>query len=143
MIKGSHHTEKTLKRMRSVHLGKIISQETKDKLSRIIKGRPAPWLVGKKLSKEHGEKIGKANHTRIVSEETRAKIKANGRKQIIEMFGDYWHGGKARNYEETEEGRIKLFKKYGFETLIIWECELKDILTVENRIKKFHQGATR
>lgn len=44
--------------------------------------------------------------------------------KIIEMFGDYWHIVKVRCYEETEEGRIAHFAKYGKKTLIIWESEL-------------------
>jgi G:T-mismatch repair DNA endonuclease (very short patch repair protein) len=52
-------------------------------------------------------------------------INVNGQKKIIEMFGDYWHGEKARCYEETEEGRIAHFAKYGFKTLIVWESEIK------------------
>lgn len=67
-------------------------------------------------------------------------INVNGHKQIIELFGDYWHGVKARCYEETEEGRIKLFNQYGFDTLIIWESELKNLEAVTNRIKRFHQN---
>lgn len=64
-------------------------------------------------------------------------INVNGHKQIIELFGDYWHGKKARCYEETEKGRIKLFKQYGFDTLIIWERELKTPNNVADRIANF------
>lgn len=64
-------------------------------------------------------------------------INTNGQKKIIEMYGDYWHGEKARCYEETEEGRIALFKKYGYSTLIVWENELKDIDKVKDKIKEF------
>jgi very-short-patch-repair endonuclease len=45
--------------------------------------------------------------------------------KIIEMFGNYWHVDKVRCYEETEEGRIAHFAKYGFKTLIVWESEIK------------------
>lgn len=47
-------------------------------------------------------------------------ININGKKQIIELFGDYWHRG------ENPQKRIDLFKQYGYNTLIIWERELKD-----------------
>lgn len=67
-------------------------------------------------------------------------ININGRKQIIECFGDYWHGEKARCFEETEEGRIKLFKEYGFDTLIIWEGELKVPEKVTDKIINFIKG---
>lgn len=48
----------------------------------------------------------------------------NGDGKFIEHFGVYWHGDNARCYEETEQGRIEHFKKYGFDTLIIWDVEL-------------------
>jgi len=64
-------------------------------------------------------------------------ININGHKQIIELFGDYWHGKRARRFASTEKGRIKLFKQYGFSTLIIWERELKNPNKVMNRITNF------
>lgn len=57
--------------------------------------------------------------------------------KIIELFGDYWHTSKARCYEETERGRIKFFKKHGFDTLIIWEKELNNLHLVLKKIKLF------
>jgi very-short-patch-repair endonuclease len=59
------------------------------------------------------------------------------RNKIIELFGDYWHTKKARCYEETENGRKDYFKKYHFETLIIWENELKNLNLVLEKIKLF------
>lgn len=44
----------------------------------------------------------------------------NGRKQLIELFGDYWHRGE----DPTE--RVNIFKLYGFQCLVIWERELKN-----------------
>jgi hypothetical protein len=64
-------------------------------------------------------------------------ININGKKQIIEFFGDYWHGEKARTYQETEPGRIELFKKYGYNTLVIWGKELKHPETVMSKIREF------
>ncbi len=58
-------------------------------------------------------------------------------KKIIELFGNYWHTKRVRTYEETEEGRIKFFKKYNFDTLIIWEKELENINLVLEKIKTF------
>lgn len=58
-------------------------------------------------------------------------ININGQKQIIELFGDYWHRG------ENPKCRMRLFKAYGFETLIIWEYELKNPSKVAERITNF------
>jgi len=49
----------------------------------------------------------------------------NGKKQIIELFGDYWHKG------ENTEDRISIFKELDYDCLVIWEHELK----IDNRDK--------
>jgi len=47
-------------------------------------------------------------------------ININGKRLIIELYGDYWHG------KEVDSGRARIahFKKHGYSTLIIWEHEL-------------------
>jgi len=60
-------------------------------------------------------------------------INVNGQKKIIELFGDYWHRG------QDPQDRIDIFKPYGFDTLVIWERELKDIEWVKFRIRKFQR----
>jgi len=58
-------------------------------------------------------------------------ININGQKKIIEMYGDYWH----RN--DNPQDRIDLFAKYGYQTLIIWEKELKNIDNLKVKLKEF------
>ena len=58
-------------------------------------------------------------------------VNCNGQKKVIEMYGDYWH----RN--DDPQDRIDLFSKFGYDTLIIWESELKDIRKVEKAIETF------
>jgi len=58
-------------------------------------------------------------------------VNCNGQKKIIELFGDYWHQG------DNPQDRIDAFKPFGYETLVIWESELKDIDAVTRRIKLF------
>ena len=58
-------------------------------------------------------------------------VNCNGQKKIIELFGDYWHKG------QNPEDRKKVFKPFGYETLVIWEHELKEIKKVKNRISRF------
>jgi len=55
----------------------------------------------------------------------------NGQKKIIEMYGDYWH----RN--DDPEDRRNLFAKYGYDTLVVWERELKDLDKVLQKIREF------
>jgi len=45
-------------------------------------------------------------------------INKEGRK-IIEMFGDFWHK------DEDPQYRIEHFKKFGYDTLVIWEHEIQ------------------
>lgn len=58
----------------------------------------------------------------------------NGQKKLIELFGDYWHRG------QNPQDRIDIFKVYGYDTLIIWECELKNKVKVELKIQHFIKG---
>jgi len=55
----------------------------------------------------------------------------NGQKKLIELFGDYYHK------DQNPQDRIDVFKPFGYETLVIWEHELKNISMVKFRINKF------
>lgn len=54
----------------------------------------------------------------------------DGKKQLIELFGDYWHGG------ETPQDKTDHYKSYGYMTLVIWEHELSNSEAVINRVKE-------
>jgi len=56
-------------------------------------------------------------------------LNCNGKRQLIELFGDYFH----RNDDPKE--RIDFFKQCGFQTLVIWEHELNDSSQVIAKIK--------
>jgi predicted DNA-binding protein YlxM (UPF0122 family)/G:T-mismatch repair DNA endonuclease (very short patch repair protein) len=66
-------------------------------------------------------------------------INVNGKKQIIEVFGDWWHGEKktGMSNKEVVESRIQSFAEYGFDTLVIWQRELKQPKKVLAKISKF------
>lgn len=53
---------------------------------------------------------------------------------IIELYGNYWHRNETE--KQTKE-RIDLFKNEGYDTLIIWEHELKDLNSLNLRIDDF------
>lgn len=62
-------------------------------------------------------------------------VNVNGKKLLIELYGDYWHKG------QNIQDRISLFKEYGWDTLIIWENELKNSLeSVKNKLQNFIGG---
>lgn len=60
-------------------------------------------------------------------------ININGQKKIIEFYGNIWHS------PEEEPKRIKLFKKYGYKTLVIWGKDLRDISKLNKRLTQFNQ----
>lgn len=62
-------------------------------------------------------------------------ININGQKKIIELFGDYWHRG------QNPQDRIDVFKPFGYDTLVIWERELKQIESVVDKIREFAEAA--
>lgn len=59
-------------------------------------------------------------------------ININDKKKLIEVNGDYWHT------EEEQEQRNEYFKKLGYETLFIWQSEIKaDLEKVKEKILTF------
>jgi len=75
-------------------------------------------------------------------------VNVNGRKKIIEVFGDYWHSTKitGRNKKQEEQERKAKFAAIGFNCLIIWEHELTgrkvEPEKLINKIRVFNQGST-
>jgi len=55
----------------------------------------------------------------------------NGKKELIELFGRYWHK------PEEEQPRIDHFSEFGFRTLVIWEEELQDEQKLLERVRVF------
>jgi hypothetical protein len=58
-------------------------------------------------------------------------VNVNGQKKIIELFGDYWHKG------QNPQDRIDTFKPFGYDTLIVWENELKNFKSLRRKIFDF------
>ena len=64
-------------------------------------------------------------------------VNVNSRKELIEIFGEYWHTRKDIRWNYTELGRMMAFGSIGFKCLIIWASELTDEQAVINKIKGF------
>lgn len=60
-------------------------------------------------------------------------VNVNGKKKVIELYGDYWH----RN--DDPQDRIELFKKLGYECIVVWEAELKDKEKLIMKLLEFHK----
>jgi very-short-patch-repair endonuclease len=58
-------------------------------------------------------------------------VNCNGKKLIIEYFGDHWHQG------ENPDDRAAAFSPFGYKTLVVWGSEMKSIGNVINRIHSF------
>jgi len=57
-------------------------------------------------------------------------MNVNGKKMLIELYGDFWH----RNDDPVI--RCKVFEPYGYETIVIWEHELKSENLIVQKINK-------
>lgn len=64
-------------------------------------------------------------------------VNTNGKKEIIELFGKYWHSGKfiEKNWRRSELGRVMIYNSLGWRCLVIWESDLKK-LTEEEIVTK-------
>ena len=51
------------------------------------------------------------------------------------MYGDYWHNRP--EVIKRDKKRIKVYKKYGYKTLVIWEKELKCLDKLIIKIRKY------
>ena len=59
----------------------------------------------------------------------------NGKKRVIEVFGDYWHKG------EDPQVKIRRYARYGFSCLVIWEHEIRDSPDLVQKIWAFRTEA--
>ena len=64
-------------------------------------------------------------------------VNVNGKKKIIELFGDHWHLDVADTWKRTEQGRKETYNKLGFDVLVIWDNELKNEEEVVKKIENF------
>ena len=64
-------------------------------------------------------------------------VNVNGKKEVIEVFGEYWHSKDDIRWNYTELGRIMAYNSIGYRCLIIWDSELKDEQVVIDKIRGF------
>jgi len=79
-------------------------------------GNFSDWIGGKNPDFKHKEKM-----------------------KVIEVFGDYWHSKELTGIDEQvhERERISHFKKYNYDTLIIWEHEFKNLEKLKLKLIEF------
>lgn len=132
------------------------------------KGKNNPFYRGK-FSEESLRKIIKARHTRpnipeeklieiidennlpfqyvgngevIIEGKNPDFIHTGGEKKIIELFGIYWHSPLYRRVKPTMTyDAVKThYARNGYESLIIWDTELKNPEVIKNKIMRFNGG---
>lgn len=69
----------------------------------------------------------------IISGKCPDYMNINGKKQLIELYGNWWH-----RYDNPED-RINYFKQFGYSTLVIWENELKNKPRLLDKITEFNR----
>lgn len=161
---GRHHTKKTIKKMRKSSLGKPGTTNGRHRTETEKKSMGEKLKVIMKLKWQDPEYVAKAlkswRRTPNKSEmelnaimqnlfpneykmNTRGEVmvlggkvpdfvNVNGQKKIIELYGDYWH----RN--DNPQDRIDMFKKLGWDTIVIWGHELKDAQNLKNKLLEFN-----
>jgi len=62
-------------------------------------------------------------------------INVNGRKAIIEVFGEYYHDTNKFPNRLTEKETIEHYKKFGFHCLVLWENEVYKEETLKEKME--------
>ncbi len=62
-------------------------------------------------------------------------ISTDGSKKIIEFNGNYWH--KMKEHVERDKRKLETYMRLGYQLLVIWGHELKNLNEVLNKIQSF------
>jgi G:T-mismatch repair DNA endonuclease (very short patch repair protein) len=95
--------------------------------------KPETFLLGLLEKMYPGEWKYTGDFSFIINGKNPDFVNVNGQKKIIEVFGDYWHRG------EDPADRVAAFSPFGYQTLVIWERDLKDVAVVTSRIHDFNR----
>lgn len=153
---GKKHTELTKQKMREAHKNRphFISKETRDimrekgkrnwldkeyvkrVMAKYKPNKPETFLINLLNGLMPNEYKYVGNGEVIIAGKNPDFVNVNGQKKIIELFGDYWHRG------QNPEDRINTFKPYGWDTLVIWERELKNIPALKEKLLQFNSKET-
>jgi len=71
-------------------------------------------------------------------------VNVNGKKQVIEILGDYFHSPEmiGDRKKGSAEGKIEVYSELGFKCLILWESEIKSMSDnqIFEKIRTFSSG---
>ena len=122
---GKHHSEETKQKIRdAMHKNRKKRHHGKSKpeiiFENICKKHNLPFKYVGDCSLWIGPKKGKKLNPDF--------IEVNGKKQIVEIMGRYWHS-PLLNLKIREDAKLlyreKHYKKYGWKTIFIWDTDLE------------------
>lgn len=61
-------------------------------------------------------------------------VNINGKKKVVEFFGEYWHN---KPYKESESTVKRKYKEMGFDCLVVWGKELADVKKLKEKLQNF------
>jgi len=140
-FKGKHHDKDTLikiskssKKMWNIEGNRTRIIKAQRKGMQIYPNKPEKIIkkLLNKLSKDY-KYVG--NGSFIIEGFNPDFMNINGKKKLIEIFGSYWH--KRPEVIERDRRRIRAYKKYGYDSLIIWEHELKNTNRLTHKLERF------
>lgn len=73
-------------------------------------------------------------------------VNVNGKKLVIELFGEYWHSPRNPKYKPIygEELRSKILGRFGYKMLVVWYNDLKNeeklVIKISDWIKSTQNG---
>jgi len=154
---GKHHTKKSNKSNAKAHIGKHHSEKVKKAIGKASKERwrnpeykqrvvtntlkgniIKPNRIEKKLDEILQLEFPNEYHyvgdgMLIIGGKCPDFVDCNGKKRVIELFGDYWHKG------DNPQDRIDFFRQYGYDCLVIWEHELSEVENLTEKILEFQE----
>lgn len=149
--KGKKRTLEFKMKISAIHKGKITSPETRKKMAEVWKNDDYKNRMIRSIMLSCGKKPNKAEQKLdillqglfpneykyvgsgqfVLGGKCPDFMNINGKKKVIELFGDYWHKG------EDPNNIIDHYKKYGFDCLVIWENELHNLENLPQEITQF------
>ena len=136
MMLGAHHTEESKKKRSQAMKAKISNGEWFPKIP--LNPWPKPNKTEAKLLallNKHFPNQYKytGDGSLCIDKLTPDFANCDGRKEVIELYGDHWHRG------ENPQDKIDRYAKFGFRCLVLWERELKDEERVLSKLEGFRR----
>jgi len=141
-FKDKHHSKESNQRNREKHLGKepwnkglSLPPDMNGKIVRSSGKKPnnIEKFITSQLLILFGEDYEYVGNFRVwLDGKNPDWINVNGKKKVIEFFGRRWHK------PEDEQDRKDRYKKFGYDTLIIWSEELKDMEKLKKKLIDFN-----